>query len=181
MNPFTSSACLTLEVTCGLTSRVKDGAAHGLCFTACSRSYSRALPSVQGGGLWVLNRGARWGVCAGVGREARLDPWDIVHWFFREGYSWDSSRETPACLSVPVDTDCPDRASGPRLSFHPRIVSELWTHQGAEQEGEDGLAQRVPSVLGRQWVPHACVWVRELDLCVKDTHFTQLLRHHDRC
>ena len=23
-----------------------------------------------GGGLWVLNRGAGWGVCAGVGREA---------------------------------------------------------------------------------------------------------------
>lgn len=57
-----------------------------------------------------------------------------------------------------MDTDCPDRASGPRPSFHPRIVSELWTQQGTEQEGEGGLAQRVLSVI-RKTVGPVCLSV----------------------
>ena len=101
MNLFISSACLTLEVTCGFISRVKDEVAHGLCFTAWSKSltpeYSQMCRCL-GSWLWVLNHGAGWGVCPGVGKEGWLDPWDIVQWFFREGYRWDSSGETPACL-----------------------------------------------------------------------------------
>ena len=147
-------------------------------FTAWSQSLTPEHSQVfrcLGSWLWVLNRGAGWDVCPGVGREGSLDPWDIAQWFFREGYRWDSSRETPACLGE----------NGYGLSRQGKwpqtILPSKWTQQGTEQEGEGGLAQRVPSVLGRQWGLYACLWVRGLDLCVKDTHFTQLLRHHGRC